>query len=88
MRDGACYLRDAGNLAGSVATLADVVKNVYDWNVVTAEQAIRMATEVPARSAGIDTTCGSIKPGRAADFVALNADLTLAATYMAGKLVA
>lgn len=88
MRDGACYLRDKGNLAGSVATLDEVVKNVYDWNIVTAEQAIRMATEVPARSANIDGACGFILPGRAADFVALNADLTLHATYMAGKLVA
>ena len=88
MRGGACYLRDAGNLAGSVATMAQVVKNVYGWGIATAEQAIRMGTEVPARSAGIDAVCGSIKPGRAADFVALDADLTLVATYMAGKLVA
>ena len=87
MRDGACYLREEGNLAGSVATMAEVVKNVYDWGIVTAEQAIRMGTEVPARSAGIDAVCGSIKPGRAADFVALEPDLTLAATYLAGELV-
>ena len=87
MRDGACYLRDEGNLAGSVATMAEVVKHVYDWGVVTAEQAIRMGTEVPARSAGIDAVCGSIKPGRVADFVALEPDLTLAATYLAGELV-
>lgn len=87
MRNGACYLRDEGNLAGSVATMAEVVKNVYDWGIVTAEQAIRMGTEVPARSAGIDAVCGSIKLGRAADFVALEPDLTLAATYLAGELV-
>ena len=64
-----------------------MVKNVFDWGIVTAEQAIRMATEVPARSAHIDDVCGAIAPGRAADFVALNPDLTLSATYMAGKLV-
>ena len=40
-----------------------------------------------ARSAGIDAVCGSIKPGRAADFVVLEPDLTLAATYLAGELV-
>ncbi len=87
MRDGACYLADGSSLAGSIATLAQVVKNVYDWNIVTAEQALRMATEVPARSAGIDGRCGSIKPGRAADFVVLDAELNLEATYMAGSLV-
>ena len=87
MRDGACYLANGSSLAGSIATLDSVVKNVFDWGIVTAEQAIRMATEVPARSAHIDDVCGAIAPGRTADFVALNPDLTLSATYMAGKLV-
>ncbi len=87
MRDGACYLANGSSLAGSIATLDSVVKNVFDWGIVTAEQAIRMATEVPARSAHIDGACGFIAPGRAADFVALDSDLTLSATYMAGKLV-
>ncbi len=84
MRDGACYLRDGSSLAGSVAVMCEVVKNVYDWNIVSAEQAIRMGTEVPARSARIDDRCGSIKPGRHADFVVLNEDLTLADTYLGG----
>ena len=87
MRDGACYLRDAGNLAGSVAVMCDVVKNVFDWSIVSAEQAIRMGTEVPARSAHIDDCCGFIAPGRRADFVVLNDDLTLDATYLDGVLV-
>ncbi len=85
MRDGACYLRDGSSLAGSIATLATVVKNVYDWGIATAEEALRMATEVPARSAGIDGVCGSIKPGRDADFIVLDSELSLEATYMAGK---
>ncbi len=85
MRDGACYLRDGSSLAGSIATLARVVKNVYDWGIATAEEALRMATEVPARSAGIDGACGSIKPGRDADFIVLDSELSLEATYMAGK---
>lgn len=84
MRDGACYLRDGSSLAGSVAVMCDVVKNVYDWNIVSAEQAIRMGTEVAARSAHIDDRCGSIVPGRHADFVILNNDLTLAETYLGG----
>ena len=87
MRDGACYLRDKPNLAGSVATMSQVVKNVYDWGLVTAEQAIRMGTEVPARSARIDDACGFIKPGRDADFVVLTPELELEATYLGGELV-
>ena len=87
MRDGACYLVEGGNLAGSTATMAKVVKNVFDWDVVTAEQALRMATEVPARAAKVDGVCGLILPGRKADFVVLDEGLNLEATYLDGKLV-
>ena len=87
MRDGACYLRGSNTLAGSVATMAQVVKNVYDWGIVTAEQAIRMGTEVPAASCGLGGVCGSIKPGLPADFVVLDRDLNLKATYFNGSLV-
>ena len=87
LRDGAAHLRDEGNLAGSVLTLDKAVKNVVDWNVVTAEQAIRMASEVPARMSLIDDVCGFMLPGRMADFNVLNADLTLRETYLGGKLV-
>ena len=37
--------------------------------IASADIAIRMATEVPARSAHIEDKCGSIMPGRDADFV-------------------
>ena len=46
-----------------------------------------MASEVPARSCGIDDACGSIKPGRDADFNVLAPDLSLRETYIAGRLV-
>lgn len=88
MRGGLCYLRNedgsAGNIAGSVLTLAEGVKNVVDWQIVTADQAIRMATEVAARSARIDDRFGYIKPGRAADMTVFNADMTLATTFVGG----
>lgn len=87
LRDGAAHLRDEGNLAGSVLTLDRAVKNVVDWNIVTAEQAIRMASEVPARMSLIEDVCGSIMPGRVADFNVLEADLTLRETYIGGQLV-
>lgn len=87
LSDGAAHLRDGGNLAGSVLTMDRAVKNVVDWGLVTAEQAIRMATEIPARANNIDDACGSILPGRDADLVVLNPDLTLAETYLGGRLV-
>ena len=87
LRDGLCYLRGSDTIAGSVLTLAQGVKNIADWGIATPEHAIRMATEIPARSARIDSRCGSIKPGRLADFVVLEPDLTLSETYLAGVKV-
>ena len=92
MKGGLCYLRNedgtTGSIAGSVLTLAQGVKNMVDWQIVTADQAVRMATEVAARSARIDDRFGLIRPGRAADMTIFNADMTLAATYVGGALVA
>ena len=76
-----------GNIAGSSATLAQEVRNLVEWGIVTPEQAIRMATEVPARSAGIDDVCGQLLPGRAADFNVLTQDLSVQETYLDGRLV-
>lgn len=91
MKDGLCYLKNedgtTGSIAGSVLTLARGVKNMVDWQIVTAEQAIRMATEIPARSARIDDRFGFIKPGRAADLTIFNADMTLADTIIGGVQV-
>lgn len=91
MKGGLCYIRNedgtTGSIAGSVLTLDKGVKNVVDWGVVTAEQAIRMATEVAARSARIDDCCGSIIPGRDADLVVLDPELNLKTVYVGGHEV-
>lgn len=87
LRAGAAYLKQGGNLAGSTLTLVEAVRNVVDWGIVTAEQAIRMASEVPARANGIADRCGSILPGRDADLVVLDRGLNLVETYMGGVRV-
>jgi N-acetylglucosamine-6-phosphate deacetylase len=85
---GAVRLKDGGNLAGSVLRLVLGVKNVVSWGVATLEEALRMASEVPARANGIDGDCGSIRPGRAADFIVLDQSLDLVATYVGGRIAA
>lgn len=91
LENNLCYLRNEdgskGSIAGSVLTLARGVKNMVDWEIVTADQAIRMATEVPARSARVDGRCGFIKPGRDADFVVFDPELNLRETYVGGVSV-
>lgn len=87
MKDNLCWLADGKSIAGSVLTLAQGVKNIVDWGIASADIAIRMATEVPARSAHIEDKCGSIMPGRDADFVVFDHELTLAETYVGGQSV-
>lgn len=87
MRGGAARLKNGGNLAGSTLTMVEAAHNVVDWGIVTAEQAIRMGTEVPARANGIADRCGAILPGRDADLVVLDPDLNLVETYVGGMLV-
>lgn len=82
--DGTAYLVDGGNLAGSTLTLVEAAKNVMSWGIVTAEQAIRMASEIPARSCGIADRCGAILPGRDADLTVLDPELNLVETYVGG----
>jgi len=85
VKDGTARLL-SGNLAGSILQLKDAVKNVVDWGIVTSAEAVMMASLIPAISCKIDDRCGRILTGRAADFVVLNPDMTLFATYLDGKL--
>lgn len=87
LRNGAAYLKGTDTLAGSVLTLARAVKNVCDWGIVTAEQAIRMASEIPARSVGLADVCGQILPGRVADLTVFDGELNLVETYLQGHRV-
>ncbi|MBR3327125.1 MAG: N-acetylglucosamine-6-phosphate deacetylase [Atopobiaceae bacterium] len=87
LRNGAAYLKEGGNFAGSTLTLKEAVRNVVNWGIVTAEQAIRMATEVPARANNIADRCGAILPGRDADLVVLDRELNLVETYVCGVRV-
>lgn len=83
--NGTARLKDeTHNLAGSILQLKDAVANVVKWNAATPEEAINMAAYVPAQSSKIGDKCGSILPGRAADFLVLNPDMSLSETYLDG----
>lgn len=84
---GTARLKDSGNLAGSILKLKDAVKNVVDWDIADVFEAIQMASLVPAKSVGIDDVCGKLKVGYEADFIVLDQDLELRATYLNGERV-
>ncbi|MEG2254029.1 MAG: N-acetylglucosamine-6-phosphate deacetylase, partial [Vagococcus sp.] len=83
VKDGTARMKE-GSLAGSVLRLKEAVKNVVDWGIATPEEAIMMATYVPALSCKMEDVCGSITRGRAADFIVLSDSLELEATYLDG----
>lgn len=87
VKDGEARLAEGGSLAGSTIGLIQAVKNVVAWGMVDRFDALRTASTVPAVANNIDTTCGSIASGRAADFIVLDKDLNLLHTYIAGEEV-
>ena len=87
VENGTARLKEGGNLAGSILKLKDAVKNVVDWQIADAFEAIQMASLIPAKSVGIDNVCGKLQVGYDADFIVLDEDLYLKATYLNGEKV-
>ncbi|MBM6777397.1 transposase [Collinsella tanakaei] len=64
-----------------------VFEDVFSEVVATKAEAVYMATQAPAEANDIADECGSIRPGRDADFVVLTGDLSLVETYLGGESV-
>lgn len=87
VKDGTARLKDSGNLAGSILRLKEAVKNVVEWEIADVFEAIQMASLIPAKSLGIDDVCGKLHEGYDADFIVLDDNLDLKATFLNGKRV-
>lgn len=87
VKDGTARLKDSGNLAGSILKLKEAVKNVVEWEIADVFEAIQMASLIPAKSLGIDNVCGKLHEGYDADFIVLDENLDLKATFLNGKRV-
>ena len=86
LEDGRMLLPD-GTIAGSAATMDQLVRAVIEWGCAQPAQALRMASAVPARVLGVAQRKGAIQPGWEADIVALDGVLGVAMTWVAGNLV-
>ena len=85
VRDGRATLLD-GTIAGSSSNLLQELRNVVSYGVPL-EAAVRAATETPAKDIGVFDSIGSLDVGKCADFLVLNKDLKLMATFIDGRLV-
>lgn len=86
VENGTARLKESGSLAGSILELKQAVKNVVEWGIASPAEAIQMASLTPAKSVGVDYECGQIKVGLAADFIVLDPQMDLLATYLDGEL--
>ncbi len=85
---GGMAVTDEGGLAGSIATMDQLVRNAVEHVGLTLAQALEMATLTPARILGIDGRQGEIAVGKAADFVVLDRELRVVTTIVDGRVVA
>lgn len=83
LKDCAVRLPD-GTLAGSALTMDAAVRNAVEMLGIPLHEAVRMATETPAKVLGIGEK-GRIVSGADADLVVLGPDGHVEETLVAGK---
>ncbi|MGE7370278.1 N-acetylglucosamine-6-phosphate deacetylase [Neorhizobium sp. NPDC001467] len=84
-KDGQLTLAD-GTLAGADIDMLSSVRFVHETLGLPLEEAVRMATVYPAEAVGISHK-GTLLAGMDADFVLLNDDLSMNATFIGGTCV-
>jgi N-acetylglucosamine-6-phosphate deacetylase len=85
VRDGDARLENGGALAGSTLTMHEAVRNMIELAGLPIERVIPMATEVPARIAGVRDRKGMIDRGYDADLVLLDKKLEIERMIVRGK---
>ena len=84
VEDGVCLLADRSALAGSASCMIDLVRTMIMKVNVPLHEAVRMATENPARAIGLETK-GRLEVGADADLVVLSPELEVVRTLAGGK---
>ncbi|KAB5098400.1 amidohydrolase family protein, partial [Bacteroides thetaiotaomicron] len=87
IEDGVCKLADRSALAGSVATMDRLIRTMVQNAEIPLADAVRMASETPARIMGVLDRKGTLERGKDADIIALDRDLNVRAVWAMGQLV-
>lgn len=83
IEDGVCKFKDRSSLAGSLATMDSVIKVAVEAGIPF-EDAVRMASESPAKVMGCFDRCGSLEDGKDADIVIMNKDFKVTGVWQQG----
>ena len=84
---GVCKLSDRSALAGSVATMDRLIRTLVQKAEIPLEDAIRMASETPAKIMNVYDRKGSLQRGKDADLMILDDKLDIRGVWAMGKLV-
>ena len=87
IEDGVCKLSDRSALAGSVATMDRLIRTLVQKAEIPVADAVRMATETPAKIMGVYDRKGSLAKDKDADIMILDDDMNLRAVWAMGELV-
>ena len=85
---GVCKLAaDHQTIVGSIATADVLVRTMVQKAGIPLEDAVRMASETPARIIGVDHKKGSLQKGKDADIVILDKDINVRCVFSQGNEV-
>ena len=87
IEDGVCKLADRSALAGSVATMDRLIRTLVQKAEIPLEDAVRMASETPAKIMKVYDRKGSLQKDKDADIIILDNELNIRAVWAMGKLV-
>lgn len=81
--NGKALLAD-GTLAGSILKMKDSLKNMMKFTGIHLEEAVKLASENPAKQLKVFNRKGSIAAGKDADLVVLDENLDISMTFCRG----
>ena len=84
---GGAYVDRRGVLAGSGLTMIDAVRNMVRLGGASVLDAVRMASEVPARLLGLSRERGSLEVGKRADLVVFDEQFRVRFTMINGNML-
>ena len=87
IEDGVCKLADRSAIAGSVATMDRLIRTMVQKADIPLADAVRMASETPAKIMGVYDRKGSLQRGKDADIIVMDEELNIRSVWAMGKLV-
>ena len=87
IEDGVVKLADKSTLAGSIATDDIIIRTMIQKAGVSIQDALRMASETPARIMKIIDKKGTLEKGKDADIIIVNENIDILYTIFGGKVV-